>query len=180
MGFTEIRIGGLGGQGMIMTGHIVGQAAAIFDDKNATMTQAFGPEARGSACSSQVIISEQRILFPYVTRPDILVIFSQDALTKFLPGLRKGGILLYEEDLVTLEKEDLERDMQATGIPATRFAEELGKRQCTNAVMCGLFAATCDVISKDSMRKSLAKAVPERTIDLNLKAFDIGYAYKAS
>lgn len=175
MAITEIKIGGLGGQGVILTGHVIGQAAAIYDAKHATMTQAFGPEARGSACSSQVIISDERILFPYVTRPDILVVLSQDALVRFLPDLREGGTLLYEKDLVSLE--GVERDMKAIGIPATRFAEELGKRQCTNTVMCGFFAAVSGVVSEKAMRESVKASVPERTVDLNLQAFEKGFAF---
>ena len=89
MSVTEIKIGGFGGQGVILTGIIVGQAAAIYDDKYSTMTQAFGPEARGSSCSSQVIISEDKILYPYVTNPDVLVVMSQDACTRFAPALKQ-------------------------------------------------------------------------------------------
>ena len=97
MSVTEIKIGGFGGQGVILTGIIVGKAAAIFDDKYSTMTQAFGPEARGSSCSSQVIISDEKILYPYVTAPKVLVVMSQDAYTRFAPQMSQDddALLLY-------------------------------------------------------------------------------------
>jgi 2-oxoglutarate ferredoxin oxidoreductase subunit gamma len=77
MATTEIKIGGFGGQGVILAGMIIGKAAALYDQKDATLTQAFGPEARGSACSAQVIVSDNAILYPYVTRPDIMVTLSE-------------------------------------------------------------------------------------------------------
>ena len=119
MSVTEIKVGGFGGQGVILTGIIIGKAAAIFDDKYSTMTQAFGPEARGSSCSSQVIISEDPILYPYVTAPKVLVVMSQDAYTRFAPQMSQddAALLLYEKDLVKL---DTVKGLKAKayGIPA--------------------------------------------------------------
>ena len=109
---SEIKIGGFGGQGVILTGIIVGRAASIYDEKFATMTQAFGPEARGSACSSQVIVSEDPILYPYVTHPGILVVMSQEAFVKFYPGMAEEGLLLYEEDL--FEDVEIAKDQYAS------------------------------------------------------------------
>src|SRR5512136_1159859 len=97
---TEIRVGGLGGQGIILCGSIIGKAAAIYAGKHAAMIQAFGPEARGSACSAQVIISDQAIGYPYVRKPDILVLMSQDACRQFAPQLAPEGLVLFEEELV--------------------------------------------------------------------------------
>ena len=91
MAKTEIKIGGFGGQGVILSGYIIGKAAAIYDGKHATMIQAFGPEARGSACSAQVIVSDEPIGYPYVKQPNILVVMSQEAYTKFTPELAQGG-----------------------------------------------------------------------------------------
>ena len=100
MAVTEIKFGGFGGQGIILAGMILGKAAALFDNKEATLTQAFGPEARGSACSAQVVVSDQRILYPYVTRPHYMMLMSQDAFTRFAPELAVNGTLVIEEDLV--------------------------------------------------------------------------------
>ena len=102
MSVTEIKFGGFGGQGIILSGIIVGRAAAIYDDKYATLTQSFGPEARGSACSASVIISDEPITYPYVVKPDILVVMSQEAYTRFGGELKADGVLLYERDLVHL------------------------------------------------------------------------------
>ena len=178
MSVTEIKIGGFGGQGVILTGIIIGKAAAIFDDKYSTMTQAFGPEARGSSCSSQVIISEEPILYPYVTAPKVLVVMSQDAYTRFAPQMSQDddGILLYEKDLVNL---DTFKGLKAKayGIPATRFAEELGRKMVLNIVMVGFFTAISRRISADAVRSAVENTVPRGTENLNLAAFDKGYNY---
>ncbi len=177
MSATEIKIGGFGGQGVILTGMIVGRAAAIHADMYSTMTQAFGPEARGSACSAQVIISEERILYPYVVHPDVLVVMSQEAATKFIPELRDDGksLLLYEEDLVNLDKIDFKA--KAFAIPATRFAEEIGRKQVLNIVMVGFFTAVSKLLSADAVRDAVKASVPRGTESLNLGAFDKGYEY---
>ena len=177
MSVTEIKIGGFGGQGVILTGIIVGKAAAIYDDKYSTMTQAFGPEARGSSCSAQVVVSPEKILYPYVSRPDILVVMSQDAATRFAPQLKDddSAILLYEKDLVKLDGINIKG--KAYGIPATSFAEELGRKMVLNIVMVGFFAAMHDVIGADAMREAVKVSVPRGTESLNLSAFDKGFAY---
>jgi len=177
MGITEIKIGGLGGQGVILSGIIVGKAAAIYDHKFSTMTQAFGPEARGSACSSQVIIDSEPILYPYVTAPDILVVMSQDAYNKYIPELKDEpeSLLLYENDLVTPKVADAR--YRSFGIPATRFAEEMGRKVVLNIVMVGFFAAMTGLVGRDAMRDAVRESVPRGTEKLNLAAFDKGFAY---
>jgi 2-oxoglutarate ferredoxin oxidoreductase subunit gamma len=175
MSVTEIKIGGFGGQGVILTGIIVGQAAAIYDDKYSTMTQAFGPEARGSSCSSQVIISEEQILYPYVTNPDVLVVMSQDACRSFAPALKQDekSLLLYESDLVKLD--GIECKATKFGVPATRFAEELGRKMVLNIVMVGFFTAVTKLIGADAVRSAVKDSVPRGTEQLNLNAFDKGF-----
>ncbi len=175
MSTTEIKIGGLGGQGVILTGIIIGRAASIYDDKCATLTQSFGPEARGSACSAQVIISDQPVAYPYVVRPHVLVVMSQDAADRFIPELRETGILLYEQDLV--KPAGVPGSAGAFSIPATRFAEELRRRMVLNIVMTGFFTAVTGLVSPDAMRKSVEVSVPKGTEQLNLEAFERGYEY---
>jgi len=104
MAIVRLKIGGFGGQGVILAGHLIGKAAAIYNKKHSVMTQSFGPEARGSACSSQVIISDGPIRYPYVRRADMLVVMSQEAYDKFEPQLDDKGLLLVEKDLVTYDK----------------------------------------------------------------------------
>jgi 2-oxoglutarate ferredoxin oxidoreductase subunit gamma len=171
----EIRISGYGGQGVIRCGYIIGKAVSLFDGKSATMTQSFGPEARGSACSSQVVITPDRVLYPYVTLPQILVAMSQEAYTKFKANLDENGILIYDEDLVFPEPP--KGDLKIYSIPSTRFAEEMGAKIVANIVMLGFFTAVTDVVSADAMRKAIPGSVPDRLIDLNIKAFEKGYAY---
>jgi len=172
---TEIRLSGYGGQGIIKMGYIIGKAASLFDNKSATMTQSFGPEARGSACSSQVVVSEDRVLYPYVNIPHILVAMSQEAYSKFESNLDKEGYLLIDEDLV---KPGLTvAGVKMYSIPSTRIAEEMGNKIIANIVMLGFFTAVTNVISADSVRKAIPGSVPKRFIDLNLQAFEKGYEY---
>ena len=172
---TEIRISGFGGQGVILSAIVIGKAGCIFENGYSTMTQSFGPEARGGACSAQVILSNEPILYPYVTRPDILVTMSQEAYSLFTPQLKEDGILIIERDLVRVEK--LPPGVRVYGVPATRLAEELGKRMVLNIVMVGFFAAVTNVLQTDALREAVADSVPGAFRELNLKAFDKGFEY---
>lgn len=172
---TEIKIGGFGGQGVILSGYIIGRAAAIYDDKYATMIQAFGPEARGSSCSAQIIVSTDVIAYPYITAPSIMVVMSQEAYTKFVPELSEGGVLVTEEELVV--PHNLRKDLKHFSIPATRIAEELGKKMVLNIVMMGCLTAVTGIVGADAMRKAVAASVPKGTDELNLRAFEKGYEY---
>lgn len=174
---TEIRVAGFGGQGVIMCASVIGKAASIFDGGFATMTQSFGPEARGGACSAQCILSSNEpVLYPYVTHPDVLVVMSQEAYTKFAPELRPGGMMLIEQELVRVQGM-APTGVKIYGIPATRIAEELGKRMVLNIVMTGFFGAVTKLIDRESLRKAVEDSVPAAFRELNLKAFDRGYDY---
>jgi 2-oxoglutarate ferredoxin oxidoreductase subunit gamma len=175
MARTEIKIGGFGGQGVILSGYIIGRAAAIYDDKYATMIQAFGPEARGSSCSAQIIVSSDIIAYPYITTPSLMVVMSQEAYAKFVPELADGGLLITEEELVV--PHNLRKNIRHFSIPATRIAEELGKKMVLNIVMMGCWTAVTGLISADAMRKAVVASVPKGTDELNLKAFERGYEY---
>jgi len=175
MDTTEIRIAGFGGQGVILAGMIIGRAAAIHDGKHVTLTQSFGPEARGSACSVQFIVSAEQILYPYLTQPDVLVAMSQEACTRFAPGLKPGGLLLYERDLI--KPESLDSEIKSCGIPATRLAEELGRKLVLNLVMVGFATALTGIASPESVRKAIPESVPPGTESLNLSAFEKGLEY---
>ncbi|MHC4944616.1 MAG: 2-oxoacid:acceptor oxidoreductase family protein [Planctomycetota bacterium] len=172
---SEVKIGGFGGQGVILSGIIIGKAASLYDNKHATLIQAFGPEARGSACSAQVVLADEYIGYPYITRPHYEVIMSQEAYTKFVPELADDGVLMYEKDLVKLE--NLPPGIKAVGIPATRIAEELGHRIILNIVMVGFFCAVSGLISEEAARQAIQASVPPGTESLNLSAFKRGYEY---
>ncbi|MCX6905644.1 MAG: 2-oxoacid:acceptor oxidoreductase family protein [Verrucomicrobia bacterium] len=173
---TQIRVGGLGGQGVILCGMIIGKAASIYDGKQATLIQAFGPEARGSACSAQVTVSDEIIGYPYVKEPDLLVLMSVDAATQFIPQLRPGGLVLYESELIP-KLPPLPQGARALGIPATRFAEELGRRLVLNIVMVGFFAGVTGLLSPAAVEKAVLSSVPKGTEDLNLRAMRKGFDY---
>jgi len=172
---TEIRIAGFGGQGVILSAIVLGKAASIFQGAFATMTQNFGPEARGGACSAQLIVADSPVLYPYVTKPDIIVVMSQEAYVKFGAELKDGGTLIVEQDLVRVT--DLPAQTKVFSIPATRLAEELGKKMVLNIVMVGFFTAVSQLLEVSAVRDAVADSVPAAFRDLNLKAFDKGYEY---
>jgi 2-oxoglutarate ferredoxin oxidoreductase subunit gamma len=178
MKLTEIRIAGFGGQGVILSAVLIGKAASIYQGGYATMTQSFGPEARGGACSAQVILSDEPVLYPYVTQPDVLIIMSQEAYTRFTPDLKDNGTLVVEQDLVRVSQ--LKPGVRVYSVPATRLAEELGKRMVQNSVMVGFFAAVTGLLEPDALRKAIADTVPANFRELNLKAFDKGFEYGVS
>lgn len=175
MQLTEIRVAGFGGQGVILAAAVIGKAASIFEGGFATMTQSFGPEARGGACSAQVITSDEPILYPYVTNPDILVVMSQEAYTKFSPEVKPNGMLVIEQDLVRIG--NVPEGTKIYSCPATRIAEDLGKRMVLNVVMVGFFAAVSGVLKPESLKSAVLDSVPPAFKDLNSKAFDAGHKY---
>ncbi|MBN2319199.1 MAG: 2-oxoacid:acceptor oxidoreductase family protein [Acidobacteria bacterium] len=175
MSATEIKFSGFGGQGVILAGIIFGRAASIYDNKFATLTQSFGPEARGSACSAQLIVSDDRVLYPYVTKPEILMAMSQEAFNKFLPETTDDATVIIEEELV--KPQGLKPGMKVYGIPATRIAEELGRKMILNIVMVGFFTSVTGLIDYEAVREAVKASVPQGTEVMNLKAFDRGYQY---
>lgn len=172
---TEIRIAGFGGQGVILAATVIGKAAAIYQGAYATMTQSFGPEARGGSSSAQVILSDNPILYPYITRPDVLVVMSQEAYTRFSPELKPGGILITEQELVKVDQ--VPPDARVFGVPATRLAEELGRKVVLNIVMTGFFVAVTGLLDPDAVRKAVNDSVPPAMQKLDLAAFDKGFEY---
>ncbi len=171
----DIRFSGFGGQGIIKSGMLIGKAASIFDSKFATLTQSFGPEARGGACSAQVVIDDDRVLYPYIIAPEILVSMSQEAYEKFIDDPVKGSIVLTDTDLV--KPKTIRKDVKMHSIPATRIAEEMGNRIFANVVMVGFFIAMTDVVSLEAMKKALPGSVPERFLATNIEALEKGYEY---
>lgn len=174
MEHAEIKIAGFGGQGVIMAGIIIGKAASIFNDYHATMIQSFGPEARGSACSAQVIVDKASIAYPYVEQSSILVALNQEAYKLFAPSLRKDGILIYEQDMVTPDP-TLGNGVRLYAVQATRIAEELGRVIVQNVVMVGFFAAVTGLLSYEAVENAVRDSIPKGTDTLNLAALKRGY-----
>ncbi len=173
MNRTEIRITGYGGQGVVLSGYIIGRACAIHSGKHATMIQSFGPEARGSACSATLSLSDTEVLYPYITQPDIFVVMSGEGYDMYGDELKDDGILVYEKSLV---KPKIKKNQKAFGVHSMRIAESLGRIIVQNIVMIGFFAAAAGVISREDMREAVKASVPPGTEELNLKAFDAGCA----
>jgi 2-oxoglutarate ferredoxin oxidoreductase subunit gamma len=171
---TEIRITGYGGQGVVLSAYIVGRAYAIGAGRHATMIQSFGPEARGSACSATLVLSDTEVLYPYVRRPDVFVAMSTEGYDKYRDELRDDGILVYEQDLV---RPVFKKSQSSFGVPSTRIAEGLGRSLVQNIVMVGFLTAVTRIAAREVMRDAVAASVPAGTEELNLKAFDRGYEH---
>jgi 2-oxoglutarate ferredoxin oxidoreductase subunit gamma len=172
----EIRISGLGGQGVILAGHILGKASAMFDNKNAVQTQSYGPEARGSRCKADVIISDGDIDYPYITSNNILIALSQDAYNYYKDYVCESGIIIVDEDLVKIE-ELPRKNIRIYKVPATRIATALGRRLIANIVMLGALCAITGVVSYNALEKAILDSVPKGSEELNLKALREGYNY---
>lgn len=167
----EIKFGGFGGQGIILMGNITAKAAALYDNKNAIFTPSYGPEARGGAASSNVVIDTEEIDYPYVKNLDVLVVMSQEAYEKYAPLLKDDGTLLVDEDLVNLKN----GEGKIAKMPATRVAEEMGKRIIANIVMLGFFIGATGLVSYEAIKRAILESVPEKFRKLNEDAFEMGY-----
>jgi 2-oxoglutarate ferredoxin oxidoreductase subunit gamma len=139
------------------------------------MTQNYGPEARGGASSGQLVLSDEPILYPYTTAPDILVVLSHEAATRFIPEISPTGMLLVEQDLVQVP--DLPTGVRIYSIPATRLAEELGKKIIMNVIVVGFFAAKTNLLPKEAFIRAIEDSVPATHRELNLRAFEAGYSW---
>jgi 2-oxoglutarate ferredoxin oxidoreductase subunit gamma len=172
---TEVRFAGFGGQGIIKSGIIVAAAACIHAGKNSVQTQSYGPESRGGACKSEVVISEEEIDFPKVVQPDVLVIMSQHAYNEYATDVKPGGTVIIDPDMIPTEK-SLE-NTRVFRVPATKIAEELGRRIVANIVMLGALVAITRLLDEDAVKESIKENIPKGTEELNLTAFEKGYEY---
>ena len=172
---TEIRIAGMGGQGIILTGYILGKTATIYQNKFATLTQSYGPESRGSACSACVIIGDEEIFYPHLTNTDLAVFMSQEGYHKFHKEAKDIALLFLDSDLVQPEENDKRK---LCFIPATKIAESLGKKIVANMVMLGFLARHSQIVSLEALREAIGATVSQKHLDLNLKALYQGYNYQ--
>ena len=173
---SQVRFGGVGGQGIVLAGRLLGLAASIFDGKEAVCTQSYGPEARGGASKTDVIISDKPVDYPFVIEADVLAVLFQEAYTKFRPSLKAGGTLIIDTGLVT----PAEDDNNVFGIPATKIAEDLGTRLATNVVILGCVVGKTGVVSRDSMVEAIRTIMKPKIVDLNIKALDAGISLAQS
>jgi 2-oxoglutarate ferredoxin oxidoreductase subunit gamma len=167
----EIRLAGSGGQGLILAGIILAEAAGIYDGKFVCQTQSYGPEARGGASKAEVVISDAAIDYPKAIQPDVLLAMNQKSLDTFLPDLKPGGLLLVDADLV--------QEAPATGtvaLPFTRIARDLGRAMAANIVALGALVQLTGAVSLESLTAAVLARVPKGTEDLNRRALAAGVA----
>jgi 2-oxoglutarate ferredoxin oxidoreductase subunit gamma len=170
---AEVRFAGFGGQGIISAGKITGRAAAIFAGKHAVMMQSYGPEARGGACNADLVVSDTPIGYPQLHTPNLLVIMSQEAFDKYGANIQPDGTLIVDEDLVELAGDPPVEKFYR--VPATRMADQLGRKIVANVVMLGALAAITGVVDRQAMLDAILNSVPPRTKELNENAFNAGY-----
>ncbi|MGE4423091.1 MAG: 2-oxoacid:acceptor oxidoreductase family protein [Pseudodesulfovibrio sp.] len=167
----EIRFSGLGGQGIITLGKIMGQGLALGHGYNVTQTQSYGPEARGGSSKCDLVISSKRISYPKAESLDLLVALSQEACNAYFPYLKKGGILVIESDLVKQPPTN-----QFLGLPFTALAKDkIGIAQAMNTVVLGALSCLLPFINQATMRKSLEAVLPPKIRAVNTKAFNLGH-----
>lgn len=169
---AEIRIGGFGGQGIILAGSILGRALTVHAGRNAVMAESYGPESRGGACVAELVTADGEIDYPRVVDPDVLVLMSQQAYDKYAGARSDGCVLIVDEDLVDLGENSPDGVLRA---PATRLAEELGRRIVANIVMLGFVSGATGIVGIELLRDAVAASVPRGTEELNLAAVNAGY-----
>lgn len=171
----EIRIAGFGGQGVGLAGYILGKSLALYEGLEAVMTQSYGPEARGGASYSSIVVSDQEIAYPFVERPDYLIAMSQEAYNKFQPTISHEGKVIIDQDLV--EPLVLENHFS---IPATKMADDLGARIAANMVILGYFSGISGIVSDQALKQAVETSVRSNTIMLNLSALSAGLEFAAA
>jgi 2-oxoglutarate ferredoxin oxidoreductase subunit gamma len=170
---TDLAIAGVGGQGSILAGVILGTAAVIFDNKYATQTQAYSSELRGGFAAAWVIISDQPVEFPRVTNPDILIAQAPDSITRFGQVVKPNGILIYDSDMVHETPANIKHRHK---VPATSIARnQLQTPMTANMVMLGALCKITGVVSRKALELAIARSVPADKETINLEAFKLGF-----
>ena len=175
MSRTEILIGGVGGQGVVLSGILLGTAATLFEGKKAVQTQSYSSELRGGSARAEVIISEEPVSDPQVRKPDILIVLAEDALSKYVGRIRPQGLLVIDSDLVKGAKPG---DYEILSIPATSIADkEMGNIVVANLIILGALLKKTGLLSVEAMEKAIEVSVPKKAIALNLNAFRRGLEF---
>ncbi len=167
----EVRLSGLGGQGLILAGRLLAEAAALYDGKYATQTQIYGPESRGGDSRSDVVISDEPIDFPHVIQADLLLAMSQMACDRNFYSLKRDGLLIVDADLVQHVPTN-----RAYRVPITRLArQELGREVVANVLALGIVVALSNAVSRKAVAAAVESGVPRGTEALNRKALELGF-----
>lgn len=165
----DIRLCGKGGQGIMLSGYILGKAASVYHDYNAVQMQSYGPEARGGAARSEVIISDEEIGYCGLYQADYMMVMSQEAYDKYNYDLHDESVLIIDPDLI----KDVEQS-DPIGISGTAIAEELGNKIVANIVMLGAFNRAGEIVPQDALEESVKDSVPSKFRELNMKALQRG------
>lgn len=163
---------GSGGQGVITAAIILAEAAVLYENLTAVQSQSYGPEARGGATRTDVIIADTPIRFPKVTQPNVLVCLTQEAYTKYYPIIRPGGMLLTDPRFVKTERKVEARQIELPMYQAVM--EKIGKPIVFNICMLGAVVGLTKLVSRDSILKVLEERIPKAFLEINRQAFDIG------
>jgi 2-oxoglutarate ferredoxin oxidoreductase subunit gamma len=169
----EFRFAGIGGQGAITIGNLLGRAAVLYGGKEAVVTEGYSPYVTGGWSRADVIVSEDPIDYPLVTKLDILLTMYQDGLDLNLRMVKSGGTVLAENQLVSFRGVG-RKDLRLRGIPGIVTAESLGKKLVANVVMLGAVPAVCNAVELEAVKKATADRFP-RAVELNMKALDLGF-----
>jgi 2-oxoglutarate ferredoxin oxidoreductase subunit gamma len=173
MSRQELTIAGVGGQGSILAGVILGTAAVSHAKKYAVQTQAYSAQLRGGFAAAWIVVSDEPVVFPRVTQPDILVAQAQDSIDRFAEVLKPEGVLIIDTDLVPSVPDYVN---QAWGIKATSMARNrMGATIVCNMIMLGALCKVTGVVERNALETAIVAAVPKGKEDLNLKAFDLGF-----
>lgn len=166
----EIRLSGAGGQGLILAGVILAEAASIYDGKNAVQTQSYGPEARGGASRSDVVISESEIYYPKTMKLDLLLSLTKESHDKYKVDLKEDGLLIVDDW-------EFKNPPECTlFLPMVRSAREtLSRPMVANIISLGVISKFTGVVSEEGLKKAVLKRVPKGTEDINLKALELGW-----
>lgn len=172
-GTVEISMGGSGGQGLVLMGLIMAEAAGVYEGRQVTQSQLYGPESRGGASRSDVIISDDEIDYPEVEHPDVLFAFNQLAADKFAPNLKKGGTVIYDSTFVS---DPPLIEGRAYQLPITRLARErLGREIVANIVALGAITVLTGVVSQEAVTRAVMGRVPKGTEEINQRALQVGF-----
>jgi 2-oxoglutarate ferredoxin oxidoreductase subunit gamma len=170
MSSTEIRLSGSGGQGLLLCGIVLAEAA-ILDGKNAVQTQSYGPEARGGASKSEVIISDGDIYYPKVRKPDVFLALTQEAYDKYVGSVKEDGIVIVDQSVKV-------SDVKCAGIHSLPILDTaknvVGRAMVANIVALGTINSIAGLVSQESLEKAVLNRVPKGTEDLNRKALEAG------
>lgn len=169
----EIRLSGSGGQGLILAGIILAEAACVFSGKEAVQTQSYGPESRGGASKSEVVVSDAEIDYPKVIAPDMLLAMTQESCDKYLGDLKSDGIAILD----SFHVHDIPDTAQkVVALPLTQMAKDTtGKTIVANIVALGAITVLSGIVSKEAVEKAVLDRVPKGTEEMNLKALRSGF-----